>query len=68
MNIPKGIEKLIDKRAKLAKQLMCADSELSEWIEKNSITVEEYDYKTGCEMYCNPDESADRIRQAILDK
>lgn len=66
MWLPKRIEKLIDRRAKLAADLMDADYELSEWIDKHEILVEECDYRTGCEIYTNPYASARRIKEAIL--
>lgn len=68
MNIPKYIEKLIEKRAGLAILLNHTDYKLSEWLEKNGVEVEEYDICGGCEMYVNPWSSADRIKQAIKNK
>lgn len=68
MKIPKYIEKLIEKRAGLAVLLNHTDHKLVEWLEKNSVEVEEFDKYWGCEMYVNPWISADRIKQAIKDK
>ena len=68
MDIPKYIEKLIEKRAGLAELLNCADCKLSEWLEKNGVEVEEYDIRSGCEMYVNPWDSADRIKKTIKNK
>ncbi len=68
MEIPKYIDKLIEKRAELAVLLNHADHKLSEWLKKNGVEVEEYDIYGGCEMYVNPRSSADRIRQSIRDK
>ena len=65
MKIPKYIDDLIDKRMKLAESLACVDYKLSEWLDKNEIPVAPEDYRTGVEMYANPYESAERIRQAI---
>lgn len=45
---------------------MKADTIVSDFIMKNNIDVADYDYLTGCEMYANPDKSANRIREAIL--
>lgn len=69
MKIPKKIEKLIERRAKLAEELNHADNELVAWLDKKGLTdkVEEYDIMTGCEMYVNPYASADRIRAVIFD-
>lgn len=68
MKIPKYIENLIDRRAGLAVLLKHADHKLGEWLEKNGVNVEGYDIYGGCEMYVNPWNSADRIKQAIKDK
>ena len=37
-----------------------------EFITKNDIDVESCDYAGGVEMYANPYDSAERIREAIL--
>lgn len=67
MKIPKYVEKLIERRAKLADDLNSVDNQLTSWLEKNNLLdkVEEYDVMTGCEMYVNPYASADRIREVI---
>lgn len=65
MWLPKRIEKLIDRRARLAADLMNVDYELSNWIDKNKIPVEDYDYRTGVELYTNPYASARRIKEAV---
>lgn len=68
MKIPKYIEVLIEKREKLAAELISTDWKLSEWLEKNEVDVEECDTRGGCEMYVNPFASAIRIKQAIENK
>lgn len=68
MKIPKYIDYLLDRRAKLAESLNSVDYELTKWIDKKGIEVESCDYATGCEMYVNPDASADRVREAIKNK
>lgn len=68
MKIPIYVERLIKRRCRLAMELNACDSELSDWLERNNIPVEECDYRTGCEMYCNPADSAERIRSAIENK
>lgn len=67
MWLPKRIEKLIDRRARLAADLMDVDYELSNWIDKHKIPVESYDCRTGVELYTNPYASARRVKEAILD-
>ena len=67
MKIPKYIEYLITRRAKLAADLIDADMVLSQWLESNDIETECCDTRGGPEMLGNPYDSADRIRQAIID-
>ena len=66
MKIPKYVEKLITRRCRLAKELSSTDINLARFLEKHGIEVEEYDIYGGCEMYVNPDSSAESIREAIL--
>lgn len=68
MKIPKYIENKLDRRARLAEELMLIDLEISNWIDKNDVLVDTDDYRTGYEMYTNPYASAERIKQAILNK
>lgn len=65
MKIPKRIEKMIDRRARIASDLNAIDYELAKWLEDNKIEAQEYDYCSGIEMYANPYASAERIKQAI---
>ncbi len=66
MKIPKYIEQALNRRTKLAVQLDEADMVIFEFITKNDIDVESCDYAGGVEMYANPYDSAERIREAIL--
>jgi len=68
MRVPKNIEKLLSQRIDAAIQVQSADYKLAVWLEKNGIEVEEYDILGGVEIYGNPDSSAERIRQAILNR
>ena len=68
MKIPKYINKLLDRRVRLAEDLNSVDCKITKWITNNNIEVEEYEYNTGVEMYANPYASADRIRKAIENK
>lgn len=68
MKIPKYIEKKLDRRARLATDLMIVDAELTEWINKNHIEAEACDYCTGVEMYANPYSSVERVKEAIRKK
>ena len=44
------------------------DYELSTWLKKNRINVDEQDVFGGSEVYLNPIGSANRIRKEILGK
>lgn len=68
MNIPKKIEKLIDQRCRYAEMVEKIDYELSTWLKKNKINVDEQDVFGGCEIYHNLIGSANRIRKEILEK
>ena len=65
MKIPKYIDRLIDKRRRLADELQLTDWKLCEWLDKNEIETFPEDSRGGVEMYVNPEESAERIREAI---
>ena len=67
MKIPKYVQKLIDRRCKLADQLAIVCWELDEWLDKNKIECETCDTHTGVEIYCNPCSSKMRIMKAITD-
>ena len=47
MNIPKKIEKLIDQRCRYAEMVEKIDYELSTWLKKNKINVDEQDVFVG---------------------
>lgn len=68
MQIPKKIEKLIEKRIKLATQLDDVCNELDEWLDKNDIETEFEDSHGGVEIYVNPYDSGERVKNAILEK
>lgn len=68
MDIPKKIEKLINQRRRYAELVEKIDYELSIWLKKNRINVDEQDVFGGSEVYLNPIGSANRIRKEILEK
>lgn len=70
MKIPKYIDKLIDRRMKLAFELMDVSSQLDNWLEKNGFDLSEMNSYTitGCMIYCEPDVAARNVRQDILNK
>lgn len=70
MKIPKYVDKLIERRMKLAYELMDVSSQLDSWLENNDFDLSELsDYtRTRCMIYCEPDAAASNLRQDILDK
>ena len=68
LKIPKYIEQALQKRVKAAVQLMDIDEIITDFINENNIDAEYEDFCGGCEMYINPYDSAERIRQSILNK
>ena len=61
------MERLIDRRAKLALELNDVSSQIDNFIIENKMEneVEEFDWNTGCEICGNPMASALRIKDAI---
>ena len=68
MKIPKYINDLLNKRTKCANDFLYFDHKISEWIEKNGIDVPLEDYGTGARSLFEPEDSAETIRQCILEK
>ena len=68
MKIPKYVQKLIDRRCKLADELAEVSYALDVWLDENKIQCEMYDTHTGVEIYCDPYSSKQRIINAILNK
>lgn len=66
MKIPKYIDETLQKRTKVAYKLIEYDCVISEYIEKHNIPVDTADYRLGCEMIINPEESESNIRKAII--
>ena len=68
MKIPKYVQKLIDRRCKLADELAEVSYALDVWLDENRIQCETYDTHTGIEIYFDPYSSKQRIINAILNK
>ena len=68
MECPKYISEALRKRALYANRLLDLDYMISEFIEKNNIDVDPEDIHGGCEIYVNPDESSQRVLEAIIAK
>lgn len=68
MKIPKYIDEMLERRAKVAETYNALDFEISTWLTKNDIEAEDYDVHGGVEGLVNPRASIARIRQCILEK
>lgn len=67
MKIPKYISEALRLRTYFAVRLMKYCYIVDEYLDKHGISdyLEDYDIRTGCEIYCNPYDSEERIRKAI---
>ena len=58
MDIPKKIQKLLDRREKLAMNLIRTCCELDTWLQANGADLTNYDIadsaNSGCMIYCEP--------------
>ena len=61
------IIKLLHRRQKLAEELMDVCGKVDDYIVENKLEdkVEQYDWLTGCEVYCNPLASSERVIAVI---
>lgn len=66
MKIPKYVQKLIDRRYRLAIELSSVCTELDCWIEAKGIPANEDYTWSGCLIYCEPSVAKDCIEQDIL--
>lgn len=67
MKIPKYIDELITRRAKLAERLASASSALDDWLDKKGIPKGDDYTCTGCMIYCEPYTAAELVRRDIID-
>ena len=72
MEIPKKIQKLIEKREKLALELMEVTSTLDSWLEENGADLTDSDLTdstlTGCMLYCEPGNARINVEDYIKNK
>lgn len=68
MKIPKYVERLIQRRERLAWELIKVGSDLDEWLEKNNISTETAYTNTGVMIYCEPESAARLVREDIINK
>ena len=68
MKCPQYIKDLLRKRATCAENFTHYDVQIGKWLDEHGIPVENYDIGGGCESYCNPWESSNRVLKAIEEK
>lgn len=72
MEIPKKVQKLIDKREKLALELSDVTSRLDTWLEKNGADLTDSDLTdstiSGCMIYCEPGSARINVEDYIRNK
>lgn len=66
MQIPKYIEKALEQRVKAAEKFNEADYIVSAYLDKMGIEADMWNTHGGANAIVNPHESAERIREAIL--
>lgn len=68
MKIPKYVEYALKMRCNLACKLDNVCKIVDKFIDENDIEVDYEDYHGGVEIYVNPHESCERIKEAIENK
>lgn len=72
MKIPKKIQNLLDRRERLAYQLMSACIELDKWLEKNGADLGDPELTdstiSGCMIYCEPENAKNNVIDYIENK
>lgn len=68
MKIPKYVQKIIDRRWKLAEELNDVSTKLDEWLENNGIPICNDYTTTGCMIYCEPYNAKRCVEADILNK
>lgn len=72
MEIPKKIQRLLDRRERLAMDLMCVTSELDSWLIKNGADLTDSDLTdstlTGCMIYCEPANAKSNVEDYIKNR
>lgn len=72
MKIPKYIEKLLNRREKLAYQLNACNVKLDDWLEKNGADLTDEDICdaviSGCMIYAEPTSARCLVEYYIINK
>lgn len=69
MEIPKKIQKIIDRRERLAMELIYVCATLDAWLEKNGADLTDPDIAdstiSGCMIYCEPGNAKSSVEDYI---
>lgn len=72
MEIPKKVQKLLDKRVKLAMELIATEDELDKWLIDNGADMTDCSLAdsilSGCMMYCEPASAKINVEDYIRNK
>ena len=72
MNIPKRIEKLLDKRQQLAENLIVINCEIDTWLENKGVDLNDPDISdavlSGCMIYTEPSTAKNMVKTFIENK
>lgn len=69
MKIPKKIQNIIDRRERLAMELLDVCEKLDSWLEKNGADLTDSDIAdstiSGCMIYCEPENAKIAVEEYI---
>lgn len=69
MKIPKRIQKILDKREKIAFDLIHLERELDDWLESKGVDLGDPDISdavlSGCMIYTEPDSAKSQVEDYI---
>ncbi len=65
MKVPKDIHKKLERRAKLAAEIMFLTADIDNWLEKNNIDVSDEYKTTSCLIYLEPHNVVNEIEERI---
>lgn len=72
MKIPKKIIKLLDRREKLAMNLISTTTEIDKWLVNHGVNLNDSDLNdsvlTGCMIYCEPGSAKANVIKYIKNK
>ena len=72
MEIPKKVQKLLDKRVKLTMELIVTENELDKWLISHGADLTDPDLSdstlSGCMIYCEPATAKTNVEDYIRNK